>query len=157
MGLRAKHIVIGLGVLGLGVLYVKDRVKKLSVLMTKLIPIPTGFRNLRIENWVLKCNIDVTLHNPTTEAFNPNGIIVTVKRLDIRDNAGTLIGKVNINRNSVDIPAGGKYTLKDLLVEIDAKGNIFNLANLVKIKSIADIKADVVIGILGTEYVIPQL
>lgn len=157
MDIKAKHLVIGVGVFGLGILYVNNRVKNLSEIMVKLIPIPTGIRKIRIENWVLKFNIDVTLHNPTRKAFNPNGLIVTVKRLDIRDNAGTLIGKININKNSVNIPAEGKYTLKDLVVEIDAKGNIFNLANLAKIKSIADVKTDIVISILGTEHVIPQL
>lgn len=157
MGLRVKHVVIGLSVLGFGAIYIKERVKKLSEIMVKLIPVPTGIRNIRIEKWLLKFNIDVTLHNPTTEDFNPNGIIVTVKRLDIKDKAGTLIGKVNINKNSVNIPAGGKYTLKDLVVEIDSYGNLLNVNNLLKIKSIADIKADVVIGVLGSEYVIPQL
>lgn len=157
MGLRVKHVVIGLSFLGFGAIYIKERVKKLSEIMVKLIPVPTGIRNIRIEKWILKFNIDVTLHNPTTEDFNPNGIIVTVKRLDIKDNSGLLIGKVNINKNSVNIPAGGKYTLKDLVVEIDSYGNLLNLNNLLKIKSIADIKADVVIGVLGSEYVIPQL
>lgn len=157
MGLKVKHVVIGLSVLGFGVVYVKERVKKLSEIMVKLIPVPTGIRNIRLEKWTLKCNLDVTLHNPTTEDFNPNGIIVTLKRLDIKDKAGTLIGKVNINKTSLNIPAGGKYTLKDLVVEIDSYGNLLNFANLLKIKSIADIKADVVIGVLGTEYIIPQL
>ena len=157
MGLRVKHVVIGLSILGFGAIYIKERVRKLSEIMVKLIPVPTGIRNIRLEKFTLKFNLDVTLHNPTKEAFNPNGIIVTVKRLDIKDKNGILIGKVNINKTSVNIPAGGKYTLKDLVVEIDTYGNLLNIANLAKIKSIADIKADVVIGVLGTEYIIPQL
>lgn len=157
MGLRVKHVVIGLSVLGAGVIYVQQRVKNLAEIMVKLIPIPTGLRNIRIEKGIFKCNIDVTIHNPTSEAFDPNGIIVTVKRLDIKDKAGKLLGKVNINKNSVNIPANGKYILKDLLVEIDSMGLLLNISSFLKIKSLADIKADVVISILGTEYIIPQL
>lgn len=156
MGL-VKNVVIGLGVFGLGVLYVKNRVKNLSEIMTKLIPIPSGFRNWSYKHYVLFFNFDLTLHNPTNEAFNPNGIIVTIKRIEVKDNAGKLIAKVNINKNSVNIPAKGKYVLKDLAVEIDTFSNILNVASLLKIKSLEDIKTDIVIGILGTEYIIPQL
>ena len=157
MGLGVKHVVIGLSVLGLGIFYIKERVKKLSEIVVKLIPIPSGFRNFSFKHWVLFFNMDVTIHNPTNEAFNPNGIIVTIKRLEIKDIEGKLIAKVNINKNSVNIPAKGKFILKDLAVEIDTYTNILNAANLAKIKSLDDIKVDVVISILGKEYLIPQL
>lgn len=157
MGLGVKHVVIGLSVLGFGVFYIKERVKKLSEIVVKLIPIPSEFRNFSFKHWVLFFNMDVTIHNPTNEAFNPNGIIVTIKRLEIKDIEGKLIAKVNINKNSVNIPAKGKFVLKDLAVEIDTYTNILNAANLAKIKSLDDIKVDVVISILGKEYLIPQL
>ena len=157
MGLGVKHVVIGLSVLGLGIFYIKERVKKLSEIVVKLIPIPSGFRNFSFKHRVLFFNMDVTIHNPTNEAFNPNGIIVTIKRLEIKDIEGKLIAKVNINKNSVNIPAKGKFILKDLAVEIDTYTNILNAANLAKIKSLDDIKVDVVISILGKEYLIPQL
>jgi hypothetical protein len=157
MGLRVKHVVIGLSVLGLGVIYVNERVKKLSEIMVKLIPIPSGLRNWSFKNLVLYFNFDLTIHNPTNEDFNPNGIIVTVKRVEIKDNTGNLIAKVNINKNSVNIPAGGKYILKDLALEIDAYSNVLNAVNLVKIRSLKDIKTDIVISILGVEHIIPQL
>ena len=157
MGLGVKHVVIGLSVLGLAGFWVKNRIKKLSEIVVKLIPIPSGFRNFSFKHWVLFFNMDVTIHNPTNEAFNPNGIIVTIKRLEIKDIEGKLIAKVNINKNSVNIPAKGKFILKDLAVEIDTYTNILNAANLAKIKSLDDIKVDVVISILGKEYLIPQL
>lgn len=157
MGLRAKHVVIGLGALSLGCIYAINRVQKLTDIMVKLIPIPSGFRNFIFKNWVLYFNLDVTIHNPTNENFNPNGIIVTVKRIEIKDLAGKLIAKININKNSITIPPKGKYTLKNLAVEVDTYANALNVASLMKIKSIDDIKTDVVIGVLGTEYVIPQL
>lgn len=157
MGLRVKHVVIGLSVLGLGVIYVNERVKKLSEIMVKLIPIPSGFRNFSIKHFVLYFNFDVTIHNPTNQDFNPKGIIVTVKRIEIKDNTGNLIAKVNINKNSINIPAGGKYILKDLALEIDAYSNVLNAANLLKIRSLADVKTDVVVSILGVEHIIPQL
>lgn len=155
--MKVKHIVIGMSLLGGGLIYVQQRVKTLAAIMVKLIPIPTGIRNISFSKGVFKCNLDITLHNPTAKDFNPNGIIVTVKRLDIKDKAGVLLGKVNINKNSVNIPANGKFVLKDLVIEIDSQGLLLNLSSLLKIRSIKDIKADVVIGILGTEYVIPQL
>jgi len=157
MGLRAKHVVIGLAVLGFGSIYVNERVKKLKEIMVKLIPIPSGFRNWSFKHWVLYFNMDVTIHNPSNEDFNPNGIIVTVKRIEVKDNLGKLIAKVNVNKNSVNIPAKGKFTIKDLAVEIDTYANILNAPGLMKIKSLADIKTDVIISILGTEYVMPQL
>jgi hypothetical protein len=156
MGL-VKNVVIGLTVVGAGCIYVNQRVKTLNKIMLKLIPIPSGLRNWSFKNWVLYFNLDVTIHNPTTEDFNPNGIIVTLKRLEIKDLTGKLIAKVNINKNSVNIPAKGKYVLKDLAVEIDTYANILNAPSLMKIKSLADIKTDIVIGILGVEHIIPQL
>lgn len=157
MGIRAKHIVIGFGVLGLGGIYLKNRVKKLSETMTKLIPIPSAFRNWSLKNWVLSFNMDVTIHNPSSEAFNPNGIIVKIKRLEIKDLTGRLILKINIDKTSVNIPAKGKYVLKDLAVEIDTYANILNNASLLKIRSSEDIKVDIVVSILGKEHIIPQL
>lgn len=157
MGLAVKHVVIGLGVIGLGVIYVNERVKKLTEIMVKLIPIPSGFRNFSVKHYVLYFNFDLTIHNPTSEDFNPNGVIVTVKRVEIKDNTGKLIAKVNVNKNSVNIPAKGKFTLKDLALEIDAYSNVLNAANLLKIRSFADIKTDVVVSILGVEHIIPQL
>lgn len=157
MGLGVKHVVIGLSVLGLAGFWVKNRIKKLSEIVVKLIPIPSGFRNFSFKHWVLFFNMDVTINNPTNEDFNPNGIIVTIKRLEIKDIEGKLIAKVNINKNSINIPAKGKYVLKDLAVEIDTYTNILNAANLAKIKSLDDIKVDIVISILGKEYLIPQL
>lgn len=157
MGIRAKHIVIGFGVLGLGGIYLKNRVKKLSETMTKLIPIPSAFRNWSLKNWILSFNMDVTIHNPSNEAFNPNGIIVKIKRLEIKDLTGRLILKINIDKTSVNIPAKGKYVLKDLAVEIDTYANILNNASLLKIRSSEDIKVDIVVSILGKEHIIPQL
>lgn len=157
MSIRVKHVVIGLSVLGFGVFYVKERVKKLGEIAVKLIPIPSNFRNLSFKHWVLYFNFDLTIHNPTLEDFNPNGVIVTVKRVEIKDNLGKLIAKVSINKNSINIPAKGKYVLKDLALEIDTYANVLNLPGLIKIKSLDDIKTDVVISILGTEHIIPQL
>lgn len=157
MGLGVKHVVIGLAGIGLVGFWAKNRIKKLSEIMTKLIPIPSGFRNWSFNKWILFFNMDVTLHNPTDEAFNPNGIIVKIKRLEVKDLEGKLIATIKIDRNSINIPAKGKYTLKDLAVEIDTYANILNAPNLAKIKSINDIKVDIVISILGKEHLIPQL
>jgi hypothetical protein len=157
MGLKVKHVVLGLGLVAGASFYVKNRVDKLTEIMLKLIPIPTAVRNFILKNWVFSFNIDVTIHNPTTESFNPNGIIVTLKRLEVKDTLGNIIGKVNINKNSIIIPAKGEYTLKNLLVEINTYDNILNVSNLLKIKSINDIKIDIVISVLGTEHIIPQL
>lgn len=155
--MRAKHVVIGLGLIGLGCLYVNDRVKKLTEIMAKLIPIPTGFRNWSFKNWVLYFNMDVEVYNPTDESFNPNGVIVTVKRIEVKTVERKLIAKIEINKNSVIIPAKGKYTFKDLAVAVSSYDVLANAESLIKIKSIDDIKIDVVISVLGTEHVIPQL
>jgi hypothetical protein len=57
----------------------------------------------------------------------------------------------------VNIPAKSKYILKDLAVEVDAYNNLLNVPSLMKIKSLNDIKTDIVISILGVEHIIPQL
>jgi hypothetical protein len=157
MDIKAKHLVFGIAVLGLGAVYVNDRVKTLSEIMVKLIPIPSGLRNYSFNNWILSFNFDVTIHNPTSVDFNPNGLIVTVKRLEIKERSGKLIAKVDINKNSINIPARSKYVLKNLAVKIDTYANLLNAPNLMKIKSINDVKIDVVLSILGTEHIIPQL
>lgn len=157
MDIKAKHVVAVAAVVGLGVVYVNDRVKTLSEIMVKLIPIPSGLRNYSFKNWILSFNFDVTIHNPTSVDFNPNGLIVTVKRIEIKDRNGKLIAKVDINKNSINIPARSKYTLKNLAVSIDTYANLLNVPSLMKIKSIHDVKTDIVISILGTEHIIPQL
>lgn len=156
MGL-VKYTVIGLLAVSTGCIYVSERVKNLKEIMVKLIPVPSNFRNLSIKHWILYFNFDLTLHNPTTEDFNPNGIIVTVKRVEVKTADGKLIAKVNVNKTSINVPAKGKYMLKDLAVEVDIYSNAMNALSLAKIKGIEDIKVDIVCGILGTEYVIPQL
>jgi hypothetical protein len=155
MGL-AKYLFIGGSVLGIGYLVVKNKIDKWQEIMMKLVPIPTAIRQIGVVGGKFSFKIDIKLINPTNEDFNPNGVIVTLKRIDIKTAGGLKIGTVTINKNSLTIPAKKSFILQNVLVEVPIYDALVNLPTFLKIKSIADVKMDIVLGSLGQEYVISQ-
>lgn len=149
-----KDIFIGTLIGGLAYVIFQKKINNWKSTITKLKALPTGFRNLRAENGYAKFNIDVTLYNPTNDDFKPDGIIAVLQRINVKDSVGNDIGKINVNKSYITIPAKSKIVLKDLLVEVPIMKNILNWKNLIAIKSLNDIKLESVITVLGKEYLI---
>jgi hypothetical protein len=156
MSIKAKYIVITGAIVGVGVWWYSTKIDKWKQTMAKLKALPTGIRNFDINFKRMRFNLDVTLYNPTTENFNPDGIIVVVKRIVLKDKNTRRIATIIVNRSFVNVPAKGKFELKDLLVEIPVLENLSNWQSLSSITGIKDLKIETIIGVLGKEYSIIQ-
>ena len=152
MGIRAKHIVITGVLLGIGAIWYRSKLNKWKETMKKLKALPTGIRNFDINFKRMRFNLDVTIYNPTSDNFNPDGIVATVKRIILKDKTAKRIATITVNKSFLCIPAKGKHILKDLIVEIPILENISNWQNLSQIKSINDIQTETILGVLGKEY-----
>jgi hypothetical protein len=152
MGIRAKHIVITGAVIALGAIWYKTKLDKWKQTMKKLTALPTGIRNFDINFKRMRFSLDVTLYNPTSDNFSPDGIIAVVKRIVLKDKSAKRIATITVNKSFISIPAKGKYVLKDLIVEIPILDNISNWQSLSQITSVKDIQTEAVIGVLGKEY-----
>jgi len=156
MGIRAKHIVITGAILGAGLLWYSSKLNKWKETMKKLKALPTGFRNFDINFKRMRFNLDVTLYNPTSDDFSPNGIIAVVKRIILKDKTAKRIATITVNKSFVSVPAKGKFVLKDLIVEIPILENLSNVESLMQITGLKDIQTETIIGVLGKEYSIIQ-
>jgi hypothetical protein len=152
MGIRAKHIVITGALLTLGAIWYKTKLDKWKQTMKKLTALPTGIRNFDINFKRMRFSLDVTLYNPTSDNFSPDGIIAVVKRIVLKDKSAKRIATITVNKSFISIPAKGKYVLRDLIVEIPILDNISNWQSLSQITSVKDIQTEAVIGVLGKEY-----
>lgn len=151
MGIKTKHIIIGGAILGIGAIWYSSRLNKWKETMTKLKAIPTGLRNFDINFKRMRFNLDVTLYNPTSDNFSPDGIIA-IKRIILKDKTEKRIATITVNKSFISIPAKGKFVLKDLIVEIPVLENISNWQNLSKIRSVNDIQIETILSVLGKEY-----
>jgi hypothetical protein len=156
MGIKVKYIVITGALLGIGVLWYKNKVNKWKETMGKLKALPTGFRNFDINFKRMRFNLDVTLFNPTKDNFSPDGVIAVVKRIVLKDKTAKLIATITVNKSFVSVPANGNFELKDLVVEIPILENLSNMESLVKITGMKDIQIETILGVLGKEYSIIQ-
>ena len=156
MSIKAKHIVITGAIVGIGVWWYSTKIDKWKQTMAKLKALPTGIRNFDINFKRMRFNLDVTLYNPTTDNFNPDGIIAVVKRIVLKDKNTRRIATIIVNKSFVNVPAKGKFELKDLLVEIPVLENLSNWQTLSSITGIKDLQIETIIGVLGKEYSIIQ-
>lgn len=156
MGIKVKHVVITSALIGIGVLWYKNKVNKWKETMGKLKALPTGFRNFDINFKRMRFNLDVTLFNPTKDNFSPDGVIAVVKRIVLKDKTAKRIATITVNKSFVSVPANGKFELKDLVVEIPILENLSNMESLVKITGMKDIQIETILGVLGKEYSIIQ-
>lgn len=152
MGIKTKHIIIGGAILGIGAIWYSSKLNKWKETMTKLKAIPTRLRNFDINFKRMRFNLDVTLYNPTSDNFSPDGIIAIVKRIILKDKTEKRIATITVNKSFISIPAKGKFVLKDLIVEIPVLENISNWQNLSKIRSVNDIQIETILSVLGKEY-----
>jgi hypothetical protein len=152
MGITAKHIVITGALLGIGVLWYNSKLNKWKETMKKLKALPTGIRNFDINFKRVRFNLDVTLYNPTSDNFNPDGVIAVVKRIVLKDKTAKRIATITVNKSFISIPAKGKFELKDLLVEIPILENLSNWQSLSQIAGFKDVQTETIIGVLGKEY-----
>lgn len=152
MGIRAKHIVITGALLGIGVLWYKRKLCKWKETMKKLKALPTGIKNFDINFKRMRFNLDVTIYNPTSDNFSPDGVLATVKRIILKDKTAKRIATITVNKTFLSIPAKGKHVLKDLIVEIPILENLSNWQSLSQIRSLKDIQTETIIGVLGNEY-----
>jgi len=156
MGIRANHILIKGTILGTGLCVYNSKPNKWKETMKKLKALPTGFRNFDINFKRMRFNLDVTLYNPTSDDFSPNGIITVVKRIILKDKTAKRIATITVNKSFVSVPAKGKFVLKDLIVEIPILENLSNVESLMQITGLKDIQTETIIGVLGKEYSIIQ-
>ena len=156
MGIKVKHVVITSALIGIGILWYKNKVNKWKETMGKLKALPTGFRNFDINFKRMRVNLDVTLFNPTKDNFSPDGVIAVVKRIVLKDKTAKRIATITVNKSFVSVPANGKFELKDLVVEIPILENLSNMESLVKITGMKDIQIETILGVLGKEYSIIQ-
>ena len=156
MGIKVKHVVITSALIGIGILWYKNKVNKWKATMGKLKALPTGFRNFDINFKRMRFNLDVTLFNPTKDNFSPDGVIAVVKRIVLKDKTAKRIATITVNKSFVSVPANGKFELKDLVVEIPILENLSNMESLVKITGMKDIQIETILGVLGKEYSIIQ-
>lgn len=156
MSIKAKHIVITGAIVGVGVWWYSTKIDKWKQTMAKLKALPTGIRNFDINFKRMRFNLDVTLYNPTTDSFNPDGIIAVVKRIVLKDKNTRRIATIIVNKSFINLPAKGKFELKDLLVEIPILENLSNWQSLSSITGIKDLQIETIIGVLGKEYSIIQ-
>ena len=156
MGIKVKHVVITSALIGIGILWYKNKVNKWKETMGKLKALPTGFRNFDINFKRMRFNLDVTLFNPTKDNFSPDGVIAVVKRIVLKDQTAKRIATITVNKSFVSVPANGKFELKDLVVEIPILENLSNMESLVKITGMKDIQIETILGVLGKEYSIIQ-
>lgn len=156
MGIKVKYIVITGALLGISILWYKNKVNKWKETMGKLKALPTGFRNFDINFKRMRFNLDVTLFNPTKDNFSPDGVIAVVKRIILKDKTAKRIATITVNKSFVSVPANGKFELKDLVVEIPILENLSNMESLVKIIGMKDIQIETILGVLGKEYSIIQ-
>jgi hypothetical protein len=152
MGIRAKHIVITGTLLGIGVLWYSSKLNKWKETMKKLKALPTGIRNFDINFKRMRFNLDVTIYNPTSDNFSPDGVVATVKRIILKDKTAKRIATITVNKSFLSIPAKEKHILKNLIVEIPILENISNWQNLSQIRSVNDIQTETILGVLGKEY-----
>ena len=152
MVIKAKYIIIGGAILGIGALWYNSKINRWEEAMTKLKAVPTGLRNFDINFKRMRFNLDVTLYNPTNESINPDGIMAVVKRIVLKDKLAKKFATITVNRSFISLPAKGKFVLKDLIVEIPIMENISNWQSLSEIKSVNDIQIETILNVMGKEY-----
>lgn len=156
MEIRAKHIVIGLGLLTAIGYFVKTKVSNWKILLPKMKAYPTGLRNLKWQlggglGGTLAFDIDITIFNPTNQNFTPDGLLAILDRVEITAfEDRTTIAEIDIKQGYLDIPANGNYVLKNKRVSVPVNLSILDI--LRRIKSPDDLNATPIMKVLGTEY-----
>lgn len=156
MEIKAKHIVITLGLLAAVGYFVKTKVSNWKILLPKLKAYPTGLRNLKWQlggglGGTLSFDIDITIFNPTNQNFTPDGLLAILDRVEITafENK-TPIAELDIKQGYLNIPANGNYELRNKRVSVPINLSILDIIR--QIKSPDDLNATPIMKVLGTEY-----
>lgn len=156
MEIKAKHIVITLGLLAAVGYFVKTKVSNWKILLPKLKAYPTGLRNLKWQiggglGGTLIFDIDITIFNPTNQNFTPDGLLAILDRVEITafENR-TPIAELDIKQGYLNIPANGNYVLRNKRVSVPINLSILDIIR--QIKSPDDLNASPIMKVLGTEY-----
>lgn len=157
-----KKIVIGSGLVALvGYALLKDKTGQLAEQFKNLTILPTAFKNLDA-NWndgkpYVSFKLDLKFRNPTTQAFNVNGVIITLKRVLFYDKNNAYLGGANVNVKALNIPANSSVTIPGIPIILNLQTTIINAINIINTGfNINDVKTEAIIGVLGLEYKITQ-
>jgi hypothetical protein len=145
--MAVKHIVLGLTAIATIGLLLKKKVADWRNVMTQLKAFPTEFRKFNANFKSISFEIDVTIFNPSNESFNPDGILAQLDRLEV-DVKGQKIATVMVKRNGLQIPANGKFILRNLKVEVP----VTNIMIAKNVRHYDDINVTAVINVLGEEF-----
>ncbi|KGO84429.1 hypothetical protein Q763_01410 [Flavobacterium beibuense F44-8] len=148
-----KTIVIAGLIIG-GIAYASYRkVQKLKEIFNQMKIQPSGLRNVKIGVDYFTFNLDLTIENPTTEAFSLNaGSTASFKRVLAYRN-GHFLGMATLNLNMVNIPAFNSFELKNVPFQISSNIVIQNALSIESF-SVEQLTFVVVVDILGKEYYI---
>jgi hypothetical protein len=114
------------------------KVNQWQKILEKLKIVPTGFRELKIENWLLKFKIDITVFNNTIEDFSPVAGVVNLQKFVITDKNKNQLAQILVNQSAISIKAGQSQKFSNLQVEIPL--NATNIISLSQIISLNEIK-----------------
>ncbi len=108
--------------------YGKRKVTEIRNVIDSLILGVSGIHNFNFAAGNLTFDIDLKIANPTNQALNvQTGNLITVKRLLFYSQKGDFIGESFPNLSSIEIPAHGSISIKNLATQI----NTSNLGNLI--------------------------
>ncbi len=141
-----QFVLLLAGITAVGLL-IKSKVNDWRAIMPQLKAFPTDFNRLNINFNKIEFYLEVTLFNPTKQAFNPDGIIAQLDRLEVTAK-GQKIATIEVKKNGIQIPAEGKFVLKNLKVNVPVTSLLF----VKDIKTYDDLDVVAIMNVLGEEY-----
>jgi len=162
--MKTKNILITAGVaIGAIALLGYRKATNLQYVFERMTITPAGVRNVKLTNFgsLIKFELDVKLTNPTSQAFAVNGMVATLRALQI-SYKGKHFGDAFVNIDEISIPPYNSLVIKNLPVSVqtttvlDSLSTISSVNDLMNIININDIKITAIIEALGTEYTITQ-
>lgn len=104
------------------------------------------------QNSVLRFKFNLRLYNPTSTNFNINSNQIEISRIDFLDRSGNVVIRTNPNLNSINLPANGESTIRNIQAEIPST-EVTNLVNLVGSGlNATDINLRISVKVAGREF-----
>src|SRR5690606_30878408 len=129
--MKTKTIIIASGlILGGIALAAYQKVQTLKAVFDRMSIYPSGLRNVRAGLTYFTFKLDITLKNPTNEAFSVTGAsIVRFKRILAYRN-GHFLGMATLDLEEIEIPAASSIEITNIPFEVSPENVMKNILTI---------------------------
>ncbi|QEE49635.1 hypothetical protein FUA48_08575 [Flavobacterium alkalisoli] len=151
--MKAKTIIIAASIALAGIAIIGyNKVKTLKAIFDQMTIEPSGIRNFKYTVSKITFNLDITITNPTQEAFSVSGAsLASLKRVMVYM-GDKFIGMATVNLDAIEIPPQASLTVKNIPLEVATE-------NAIGLLSVQNLSLDIfnimaVVDVFGNEYTI---